>query len=73
MVEYANLQNVEFAAGFADFQHFFTALYPPSYLEYRFFSHFAFSEGYRTKNFTCPRVSVYWLVCKNKEILTPFV
>lgn len=37
MVEYANLQNVEFAAGFVDSQHFFTALYPPSYLEYPFF------------------------------------
>lgn len=39
MVEYANLQNVEFAAGFVDSQHSFTALYPPSYMEYRFFFH----------------------------------
>jgi hypothetical protein len=53
VVEYANLQNVEFAAGFVDSQHFFTALYPPSYMEYRFFLHFAFAEGYRTKNFNC--------------------
>lgn len=37
VVEYANLQNVEFAAGFVDSQQFFTALYPPSYLEYSFF------------------------------------